>query len=88
MDPARDIDEVGDLIVENGLFAPPPPSPPPGCRVLDARGKVAAPGFWDIHVHLREPGGEEAETIDSGSRCAASMPGELTGCAPLHGNPW
>ncbi len=38
---------------------------------LDATGCVIAPGFVDLHVHLREPGGEDAETIESGSRAAA-----------------
>lgn len=42
-----------------------------GDRVLDAGGCVVAPGLVDLHVHLREPGDEEAETIDSGARAAA-----------------
>ena len=42
-----------------------------GDRVLDAGGCVVSPGFVDLHVHLREPGQEESETIESGSRAAA-----------------
>jgi dihydroorotase len=42
-----------------------------GDRVLDAAGCMVSPGFVDLHVHLREPGREEAETIESGSRAAA-----------------
>ncbi|HZJ27812.1 MAG TPA: dihydroorotase [Acidimicrobiia bacterium] len=42
-----------------------------GDRVLDAGGCVVAPGLVDLHVHLREPGDEEAETIDTGARAAA-----------------
>ncbi len=42
-----------------------------GDRTLDASGCVVAPGFVDLHVHLREPGREEAETIETGSRAAA-----------------
>lgn len=72
VDPARGLDTEGDLYLEDGRMAPlPGDGPPAGCRVLDAGGLVAAPGFWDIHVHLREPGGEEAETVASGSACAA-----------------
>ena len=42
-----------------------------GDKVLDAAGCVVAPGLVDLHVHLREPGGEEAETIETGARAAA-----------------
>lgn len=42
-----------------------------GDEVIDATGHVLAPGFVDLHVHLREPGREEAETIETGSRAAA-----------------
>src|SRR5215475_6623514 len=40
-------------------------------RVLDASGCVVAPGLVDLHAHLRQPGREESETVESGSRCAA-----------------
>lgn len=46
-------------------------APEPGDEVLDAAGCVVAPGFVDLHAHLREPGREEAETIETGSRAAA-----------------
>ena len=39
--------------------------------MIDAAGLVVSPGFVDLHVHLREPGREEAETIETGSRAAA-----------------
>jgi dihydroorotase len=44
---------------------------PSGTRVLDAAGCVVAPGLVDLHAHLRQPGREEAETVESGSRAAA-----------------
>ncbi|WP_035571304.1 amidohydrolase family protein, partial [Halonatronum saccharophilum] len=42
-----------------------------GAQVIDVKGKVITPGFVDIHVHLREPGFEYKETIESGSKAAA-----------------
>jgi len=45
--------------------------PHDGDRVLDAAGLTVSPGFVDLHTHLREPGKEEAETIETGSRAAA-----------------
>ncbi|MEA2829024.1 MAG: dihydroorotase, partial [Actinomycetota bacterium] len=44
---------------------------PAGARVLDAGGCVVAPGLVDLHVHLRQPGREEAETVETGARAAA-----------------
>src|SRR5262245_7100574 len=43
-----------------------------GAEIFDASGLVVAPGFIDMHVHLREPGIEHAETIETGSRAAAA----------------
>jgi dihydroorotase len=43
----------------------------PGARVLDAGGLIALPGLVDLHTHLREPGREDAETVETGTRAAA-----------------
>ena len=59
----------GDVVSE--VAAPGELSRPAGALVLDAEGCFVAPGLVDLHCHLREPGGEEAETIETGSRAAA-----------------
>jgi len=45
--------------------------PPSGAAVLDATGCLVGPGLVDLHTHLRQPGSEEAETIETGARAAA-----------------
>ena len=74
---ARVIDPNGerrvDVRVADGVVATVAPSiaPDTGDHVIAADGLVLTPGFVDLHVHLREPGREEAETIETGSRAAA-----------------
>jgi dihydroorotase len=76
VDPANTVDAVLDVLIEDGRIAAVGPlrsardAAPPD-RVLDARGKVVCPGFVDLHVHLREPGREDKETIATGTRAAA-----------------
>jgi dihydroorotase len=59
----------GDVVVRDGVIVAVGPDLSAN-RVLDASGCVVAPGFVDLHTHLRQPGREEAETIESGSRAA------------------
>jgi len=70
----RLIDETGqrsgDVVVSDGVIVAVGPDLSAD-RVLDASGCVVTPGFVDLHTHLRQPGREEAETIESGSRAAA-----------------
>jgi len=62
-----------DVLVEGGIITAVAESVdrPAGARVLDADGCIVAPGFVDLHTHLREPGGEDAETIETGARAGA-----------------
>ncbi|MCB0915519.1 MAG: dihydroorotase [Actinobacteria bacterium] len=63
-----DIRIVGDAIAE---VAPADSLPEGDSVVIDGRGLIALPGLVDLHTHLREPGREDAETVESGSRAAA-----------------
>ncbi|MGQ0609084.1 MAG: amidohydrolase family protein, partial [Chloroflexota bacterium] len=78
-------DSVRDLALLHGFLAD-PASLPPGAERIDAAGLVAAPGFCDLHAHLREPGGDGAETILSGAR-AAARGGYTTVCAMPNTDP-
>jgi len=74
IDPSRDFDQTTDVLVQDGKVAAIGAGlgAPDGADVRDVRGKVVAPGLIDVHVHLREPGNEDVETIASGTRAAAA----------------
>jgi len=88
IDPANKIDKVCDVLIVDGKVAQVqerielPKSREKECVVIDASGKLVTPGLIDIHVHFREPGDEEEETIASGS--AAAVAGGFTSvvCMP------
>ncbi|MFM8712383.1 MAG: amidohydrolase family protein, partial [Actinomycetota bacterium] len=63
-------EQDGDVAIENGHVVEVGDGLP-GDDVVDATECVVAPGFVDLHAHLREPGKEEAETIETGSRAGA-----------------
>jgi dihydroorotase len=74
VDPKNAIDKVADVLIRDGKIAEIGASlrGGDGVRVIDATGKLVAPGFVDLHVHLREPGQEYKEDIASGSRAAVA----------------
>ena len=72
VDPARGIDTVTDVVIRGGKIASLGKADVPNIPQFDATGLIVAPGFFDIHVHLREPGTEEAETIASGGAAAVA----------------
>ena len=72
VDPFARRDCIADLFIQDGLLAAVPAVLPRNTRRIDARGLVVAPGFWDLHVHFRDPGNTAAETLTSGSRAAAA----------------
>jgi dihydroorotase len=73
IDPGQGIDETASLVITNGRISWLGRGDPPqaGCDVINSPGLVVAPGFIDLHCHLRQPGAEDKETIASGSRAAA-----------------
>jgi dihydroorotase len=73
IDPAGAVDRVMDILIENGKFKEIAGSIKKisGCPTIDAKGLIVAPGFVDMHTHLREPGQENKESIESGSKAAA-----------------
>lgn len=73
IDPASNLEGRADVVVEDGRIAEVGLDlNPADASTIDAQGLIVAPGFIDMHVHLREPGFEHAETIESGSRAAAA----------------
>ena len=73
IDPASRLDAIRDVLIEDGVISAIGENLDAGdAEEFDATGLVVAPGFIDMHVHLREPGFEHAETIESGSRAAAA----------------
>ncbi|MGV0879699.1 dihydroorotase [Martelella sp. FLE1502] len=77
IDPSRDLDETGTIIVENGRIVAAGADAqnqgtPDGAEIVDCNGLVATPGLVDAHVFVGEPGAEHTETIRSASQAAAA----------------
>jgi len=82
VDPSQRLDRVADVLLSRGTVASVGASQGTADAVIDATGMIVTPGLIDMHVHLREPGNAEEETIASGS--AAAVAGGLTtvACMP------
>ena len=79
VDPSTGLNQICDILIDNGRISAVGESlatPEEHCSTLDASGLVVAPGLVDLHVHLREPGQEDKETIATG--CAAAARGGVT----------
>ena len=77
MDPSRDLDMVGDLLLADGIIREAKrgigaAGVPEGTEVVDCRGRIAAPGLIDMRAFVGEPGAESRETIASASQAAAA----------------
>jgi dihydroorotase len=82
IDPASHTDAVRDVLLDDGRITRIAPGiEAAGAEVLDAASLIVAPGFIDLHCHLREPGDEPAETIETGTR--AAVRGGFTAVCPM-----
>ncbi len=94
VDPTQGVNGGRDLLIEDGRVSTifrAGEAAPEGAEVFDATGLVVAPGFIDLHTHLREPGQEYKETVASGA-AAAVAGGFASVCAmpntdPVNDNP-
>lgn len=87
IDPSSGIDSVMDVVIEDGIITQiAGGAAHDGSEVIDASGLIVSPGFVDMHVHLREPGREDEETIASGS-AAAALGGFTAICAMPNTDP-
>src|SRR5690349_10134225 len=91
LDPSRQLDEVSDVVIENGRVKRVGRDAGANLsgervRVIDAKGLWLAPGFFDLHVHFREPGQEYKEDIATGLAAAAAG-GFTTVCPMANTNP-
>lgn len=88
LDPANGLDRLADLWLDQGKIsglgeeAPAALRTHPDAEVIDVTGAVVCPGLVDIHVHLREPGQEEKETVATGTRAAARGGFTTVACMP------
>ena len=63
VDPARNLDKIADVFIRDGKIRDIGNANGADVAVLDAKGLIVAPGFFDIHVHLREPGRLDREVV-------------------------
>ena len=82
IDPANGIDKVCDVLIADEKFVEVGKINKQVKNVIDATGKIVTPGLIDIHVHFREPGDEEEETIASGSAAAVAAGFTSVVCMP------
>ncbi len=82
IDPSQGIDRITNLLIEDGRVAAYDAIATGNVRTIDAQGKIVSPGLIDMHVHLREPGREEDETILTGASAAIAGGFTSIACIP------
>ncbi len=84
LDPANGVDREADLLIQEGRVSriARQIQAPRGCETLDVTGSLVVPGLIDAHVHLRDPGFPEKETVETGCRAAAAGGFTSLACMP------
>lgn len=82
IDPANNRDEIADILIQNNKIAQIAPNITSDAQTIDVSGKLVTPGLIDMHVHLRDPGFPEKETIQSGCESAAAGGFTSVACLP------
>jgi dihydroorotase len=82
IDPSQNFDAVSNIRVHDGKIVSIGDKPSETDSIFDASGKIVVPGLVDMHVHLREPGREEDETIETGTRAAVNGGFTSIACCP------
>jgi dihydroorotase len=82
IDPSRNFDAIADLWLADGKILGTGPQPSAADAVIDCTGLIVSPGLIDMHVHLREPGREEDETIATGTASAVAGGVTSVACMP------
>jgi dihydroorotase len=85
IDPANNLDDTLVVALSGGVIRSVAGEAPAGfenVRTIDAKGKWVVPGLMDMHVHLREPGREDKETIETGTQAAAAGGFTAVACMP------
>jgi dihydroorotase len=82
IDPSQGLDRITNLLIENGRIAAYDAIATGKEQIIDASGKIVSPGLIDMHVHLREPGREEDETILTGTSAAVAGGFTSIACIP------
>src|SRR4026209_2624236 len=82
IDPSQKIDRITNVLIEDGRIAALDVERNGQDTIIEAAGKIVSPGLIDMHVHLREPGREEDETIKTGTASAINGGFTSIACIP------